>query len=733
MAVPQPETSGRSPYLGGTAEPAPPPDAPFEVMMADPLQRLGRILSQALLVAQAYFGQESAGDPFRGLYISADHAERALESVNDGLLTDVLPALIEPEWSQICEHSSRWKWLRTAYELSDFELDVVLIALAPDIDLRYEKVYGYLQDDVGQKSPTVDLALNLLCGDATDKAARRAIFGADAPLIRHSVLTLVPNSRSASMSLLASQIQLDRQIVDVLLGVGGLDPRLSSSCSLSRPRTDSLEDEPSAENVDSVLTVVKDAWGAQPLTLYFEGASGTGKRAAAESIAARLNVPLLAARAGLLPQDHTLAAELAILFREAVLQNALLFIDELDTLGDDDGGVARSALGRHLVEYPGVAILAGTGAWVPLIRGPVGVIVVPFAVPDVRGRRALWGEALRSHAATASPRDIDALASRFRFSATRIRDAVHTASNQARLRATHGEDATPTVSELFAAARRQSGSRLAALARRIEPIYRWDDIILPPDVSGQLHELCLRVAHRERVMDEWGFDRILSQGKGISALFAGPPGTGKTMAAEVIAGDLGVDLYKIDLSSVVSKYIGETEKNLERIFAAAPQANACLLFDEADAIFGKRSEVRDSHDRYANLEISYLLQRMEEYDGLAILTTNRRDHLDEAFTRRLQFIVEFQMPTEEERLRIWNARIPVEAPRDPTIDLEHLARAYPLPGANISNIALRAAYLAAADDSAITMTHLMSALRNEYRKMGRVVPAVDTDSPGVEQ
>ena len=228
--------------------------------------------------------------------------------------------------------------------------------------------------------------------------------------------------------------------------------------------------------------------------------------------------------------------------------------------------------------------------------------------------------------------------------------------------ATVGDGATPTVSELFAAARKQSGSELAALARKIEPIYGWDDIVLPSDVTAQLRELCLRVAERERVMGEWGFDRIMSQGKGVTALFGGPPGTGKTMAAEVIAGDLGVDLYKIDLSSVVSKYIGETEKNLERIFTAAPQANACLLFDEADAIFGKRSEVRDSHDRYANLEISYLLQRMEQYDGLAILTTNRRDYLDEAFTRRLQFIVDFPMPTEAERLRIWHVRMPDEAP-----------------------------------------------------------------------
>jgi SpoVK/Ycf46/Vps4 family AAA+-type ATPase len=194
------------------------------------------------------------------------------------------------------------------------------------------------------------------------------------------------------------------------------------------------------------------------------------------------------------------------------------------------------------------------------------------------------------------------------------------------------------------------------------------------------------------------------------------------MAAEVVAHELGVDLYKIDMSSVVSKYIGETEKNLERIFTAAPLANACLLFDEADAIFGKRSAVHDAHDRYANMEISYLLQRMEDYDGLAILTTNLRDHLDEAFIRRLQFVVEFPLPDESDRLRIWHGRIPRDAPRDAAIDFEYLARAFALAGGNISNITLAAAFLAAADDAPIGMAHLLSAVRSEYAKMGKVMP-----------
>jgi SpoVK/Ycf46/Vps4 family AAA+-type ATPase len=275
---------------------------------------------------------------------------------------------------------------------------------------------------------------------------------------------------------------------------------------------------------------------------------------------------------------------------------------------------------------------------------------------------------------------------------------------------------------LFAAARTQSNSALGKHAQKIEPAYRWPDIVLPDHVVAELHEVCHQVAHRGKVFDDWGFGQVFPHGKGVTALFCGSPGTGKSMAAEIIARELGVDLYRIDLSVVISKYIGETEKNLEEIFTAAPQANACLLFDEADALFGKRSAVHDAHDRYANQEVSYLLQRMERYDGLAILTTNRRDDLDEAFTRRLQFIVDFPIPSSDERLRIWRAHMPAGAPCDDTVDFGHLARHYPLAGGYIGNIALRAAHQAAAADAPISMTHLLDATRGEYLKMGRVAP-----------
>jgi SpoVK/Ycf46/Vps4 family AAA+-type ATPase len=241
----------------------------------------------------------------------------------------------------------------------------------------------------------------------------------------------------------------------------------------------------------------------------------------------------------------------------------------------------------------------------------------------------------------------------------------------------------------------------------------------------QLREIVLRVVHRDRVLSEWGFDRKLSSGKGVNALFAGSSGTGKTMAAEVIANELGLELYKIDLAGVVSKYIGETEKNLERIFNAAEHANAILFFDEADALFGKRSEVHDAHDRYANIEVAYLLQRMEQYEGISLLATNLRQNMDEAFVRRLAFIVQFPVPNAESRHRIWKGIWPTEIAFNDDVDLESIARQFKLSGGNIKNIALAAAFHAATDGGRVSMSHLLRATRREFQKMGKVLPELN--------
>jgi SpoVK/Ycf46/Vps4 family AAA+-type ATPase len=286
------------------------------------------------------------------------------------------------------------------------------------------------------------------------------------------------------------------------------------------------------------------------------------------------------------------------------------------------------------------------------------------------------------------------------------------------------------VDELFAAARAQSGADLAALASRVRPRRSWSELVLPPDAMAQLHELVGRATHGPRVLGEWGFAERMSRGIGVTALFGGPSGTGKTLAAEIVAAELGVDLFRVDLAGVVSKYIGETEKNLDRIFRAAEHANGVLLFNESEALFGKRSEVHDSHDRYANIEVSYLLQKMEEFEGVAILTTNLRGNLDDAFVRRLAFTVLFPFPDVEYRRRIWRGVWPSAVPLAPDLDLDAMADRFKLSGGNIANVALAAAFRAADRGTPVAMEDLLHATRREYQKVGKELSPAELNLVG---
>jgi SpoVK/Ycf46/Vps4 family AAA+-type ATPase len=361
------------------------------------------------------------------------------------------------------------------------------------------------------------------------------------------------------------------------------------------------------------------------------------------------------------------------------------------------------------------------------------LIPVPFGAATFAERRAGWAASLGAAGMTPIGDDLDALASRFRLAPPQIGDAVAVARGSAALRAAaHAPDAAagwssgaPSMTDLFRAARAQSGDRLGRLARRIEPKYGWADIVLPADQLARLRELSDQARYRHVVHGDWGFEQKLSLGRGLNALFSGPPGTGKTMAAEVIGRDLELELYAIDLAQVVSKYIGETEKNLQAVFQAAEDSQAILFFDEADALFGKRSEVKDAHDRYANIEIGYLLQKMEAHEGIAILATNLRKNMDEAFLRRMQFTVDFPFPDEESRRRIWDGVFPEELPRARDVDVFFLARQFKLSGGHIRNIALAAAFLAAADRSPLTMAHLIRATRREYQKLGWLCSKAD--------
>jgi ATP-dependent 26S proteasome regulatory subunit len=598
-----------------------------------------------------------------------------------------------------------------------------LICLAPALDLRYERLYGFLQDDVTRRRPQVSLVLDLLCEPGPDRWQAMAHLAGSSPLFRHRLVQHQADGAAGRTPLLGRALWVDPALDAWLHGQFTPAAEIRPFAALQRV-ADAEPDPLLPAGVGAELERAQAA--GQPILAFF-GPDQAGQQAAAEYLARQAGQPLLrldlaAAVDGDLPARQ--AVELAL--RDARLAGALPVIAGWDVALDASDGSAAGLL-PVLYAHPGLSILTARRRWQP--RGvagqrpqdATGLFWIEFDMPDFAQRRALWAHFLAGGTGR-SFECVPALAGQFQLTTSQIRDAVVSAQDRAAQR-----DGAVDEQDLYAAARLHSNPNLAELARKIEPRYDWDDIVLPQDQLSILREIVSTVRGRPQVLEEWGVGRKLVSSAGVTVLFAGPPGTGKTMSAEVIAGELGLDLFKIDLSTVVSKYIGETEKNLEKIFDEAKSSNAILFFDEADAIFGKRSEVKDAHDRYANIEVSYLLQRMEAYDGVTILATNLRANLDEAFTRRLQFAVDFPFPEVEDRRRIWTTLFPAGVPRDAEIDFDLLARRFKLTGGNIRNIIVSAAYLAAGDGGRVTMEHLLHGTRRELQKMGRLVNPADLE------
>ncbi|BAZ70730.1 MAG: AAA family ATPase [Pelatocladus maniniholoensis HA4357-MV3] len=604
------------------------------------------------------------------------------------------------------------------FQLTPIDRDTLLICLAPELDSGYERLYAYLQDDVRKKRPSVDLVLNLLCADFKSKLTTRQNFLSTAPLLKHQLLHLFDDSSQQQVPLLSKYLKLDERVVNYLLGSDELDTRLLPYAKCTWPQT-KLEDLLLPLEIKERLGLLAQEKQVikTGLIFYFQGTYGVGKHTTAEAFCQELGIGLLTVELERLLQAEAEEFEtiMALACREAVLQSAAIYWEDFDRLLTDGKATWRLALLRQVQEMHLLTFLAGDTTWEPSnVQSELTFLRVEFLLPTAAQRVELWAKFVGEDIAS-----LPDLANKFRFSGGQIRDAAATARNLACWRyPTQGQ---VTINNLYAACRLQSNRQLSAMARKITPRYKWSDIILPDQQEGIIQELCNYVKYRSRVYDEWGFEKKLSLGKGLNILFAGPPGTGKTMAAEVVAGELELDLYKIDLSAVVSKYIGETEKHLSRIFQEAETSNAILFFDEADALFGKRTEVSDAHDRYANLEVSYLLQRMEEYDGVVILATNFRKNMDEAFVRRLHFSIDFPLPDEKHRRRIWQKLWPEATPRSADLDLDFMARRFEIAGGNIRNIALAAAFLAADEGGEVKMSHLVRATRREYQKMGKVL------------
>jgi Winged helix domain, variant/ATPase family associated with various cellular activities (AAA) len=613
------------------------------------------------------------------------------------------------------------------FHLGQFERDVVLLCLAAEIDAGFERLYAYVQDDANRKYPTANLAVQILgsfyFGDML--TAREHLwdrFAPEAPLCRFRLLRCEWTSGGSWGN---EPLRLDCRIGSYLLGVNFLDEQVGAFVRL-------VEDvAPLSAAQDDIVKQLEHrlrTWSERdqvPATNLVSREPGTAK-AIARHLCSRVGLALFAldpTRLSALASEREACYRL--LERESMLLPCAYYLDCPDA-GAANRGEANNSHSQSFGQTPadalevarGVRAILFAGSPEPL-SGEKSFITVRVPQSDAQAQFAVWqarlGDQLPGNGSRAA--FLARLVQQFHFGPQQIHRVVRSAMETAALR--NSEAPTLNDADLWLAARGQAVRSMEGLAEKIEARRGFDDLVLPAEAMQQLRDIASQVEQRDRVYEQWGFGAKLSRGSGIVALFAGPSGTGKTMAAEVLAHRLDLDLYRIDLAGVISKFIGETEKNLKCVFDAAEQSGAILFFDEADALFGKRSEVRDSHDRYANIEINYLLQRMEDYRGLAILATNRKSLLDQAFLRRLRFLIDFPLPSMADRLRIWRGAFPAQAQMEP-LDYELLGR-LEVSGGSISNIALNAAFLAASEQTAIGMNHVLVAARREYSKIDKLM------------
>ncbi|MDQ0404656.1 ATP-binding protein [Streptomyces sp. DSM 40167] len=671
--------TGSGPAAPGTAASGP-YDDPGRVLSARLAGLRGPVTA---LVDRRAGGDPTADDPLRGLYLSDEAVQHLLDTWPSGDATgpaQPLPAVTP------AGPGDRLAWLADRTRLTELDTAVLLIALAPDVDRTFEPLYGYLNNDVSRRRATVSLALEL-CGVPAHLAAARARFHASAPLRSLGLLEVEEPERP----FLTRSLCVPDRLVGHLLGDDSPDAALLGLLS-AMP-----EPLPSAAPAADVFTDRLAARLRQgPLTAYLrEPREGDGLAALASVLDAAKTEALRFAG----PEEHV-----PDLLREARLTGRAVVVSDLP---EKPGPLVRA-----LTAATDVTVLMCD----PRPYDPQWTRADPLVL-DAPGRRAGGATAWRAALGPdADGFDLATAVAPYRLGGDRIQRAALTA------RALAAFDGLPlNADHVRLAARRQSASGLESHARRIRPDVDWGDLVLPDRPLVQLRELALRARHRDRVLGDWRLSAGGGRGRGVLGLFAGESGTGKTLSAEVVAADLGLDLYVVQLSSVVDKYVGETEKNLERIFTEADRTDAVLLFDEADAVFGKRSEVKDAHDKYANMESAYLLQRLESFDGIALLTTNLRANIDEAFTRRLDLVVDFPFPDPEQRLALWRHSLS-RVPSADGIDLVPLAREFELAGGSIRSAVVTAAYLAAGRDDVVTADDLLEGARREYRKAGRLVP-----------
>jgi hypothetical protein len=637
------------------------------------MQRIDTLIGEAVRSVAA--GEVDPTDPYRGLYIT-DACAVSTAGDLDGAGLD-----------------ARLQHAATLLELDQLDATLLGLCAAPVLDARYGRLIGYLHDDLTRKLPSPRLLARLLDADAGEQRVL-ARLAADAPLRRGGAIAMLEEAGTTPS--VDRLLALDEQLAAVLLGAElGADPIAGEL------REVSLGAGPQ-RGAEAVRRVSRALAAADGLPVLCAGADA--EQVLIQALGCGL-VVLDAARLA----DARLCAGARL---RATLIGARLAVDGLEQLAPAE----RAGLGPRLSSLDDVPLLLASRPHVPQALSGVAHLTVIVPPPAETERARLW-------AAHVPEAEVGNVAAAFTLSSWQIGQAARLAHAEAR----SADRRSASPEDLLRAARRVARRDLDAQATLLRAPYVWADLVMGEEELVQLRSIAACLRHRSLVLERWGFGRRVAPEAGLKVLFAGESGTGKTMAAQVIANALGLDLYRVDLARTVSKFIGETEKNLARLFDAAEDANAVIFFDEADALFGKRSAVSDAHDRYANLEVAYLLQRIEEHTGAVILATNLRHNLDQAFLRRLDFVVEFSLPDRARRRLLWARHIPDEAPLADGIDLDALAE-HSLPGGSIRNCVLQAAFAAADDGRVITVAHLEQAVRLEQRKLGRLAVASRGDA-----
>ncbi len=711
---------------------------------AEPYKNSAEHLLAELALLDLFIGKEISRvrssakqeqDIFRGMYISDADVDRLLEGSEQteaGHAAELFHARVAVRTTELAERTSAClekriplslPYLARLFGLSRFEQLILLMCAAPEIDAKYERLFGYLHDDISRRRPSVGLVLGVLCSTQEERAEAMKVFSPGAPLFRTG---LIKQIHQAEDTHLRRALELDEMVLNFLLEVGGPGAGLEGCIhvhGVSRPLEELRWPSPMKQKLCNFVRrhFRPEAGAGRRPVIQLHGPDGTGKKTLAAALSSEVQLRMLVVDGREIARRF-IDSEGAIcsVFRYGLLLQAAVYIAHFDALTNEESKSSgyKQPLARAVEEMSLATFLGTEEAWAPgdTFRG-AEFLTVALPIPDVAERKKIWADL-----ASGWPLDEnvvwDEISAQFRLTPGRMDGAFQTAVTLASLR--EGPEFHVSRADLYSGCYSQSNRKLTALAQRLVPQRTWEDIILPENALAQIREICCQLKHRQLVYQEWGFEQKLVHGKGLCALFYGHSGVGKTMAVEVLAHELNLEIFKIDLSTVVSKYIGETEKNLSRIFQEAEDSNSILFFDEADALFGKRSEVKDAHDRYANIEINYLLQRMEEFDGLVVLATNLRRNIDEGFFRRMHFVVELPFPDESHRYRIWKQHFPKAAPLGTDIDFDYLAKRFSLAGGHIRNVAVNAAFLAASNSGTIRMEHVIRATKREYEKIGKV-------------